>query len=286
MERQVGGYDIQAARRVQYDYERLLDMASAIHSERYCIKHVPAAARIQTRAGDIFMFASNGRPFSTPEHNKQYHPENLKALISAIPADAPERIPLLQGVSAAHPDRPISCPELRDLSGADTCIKGFSYTAPGRATRKTEDFCPNSRAGCSERILLEWSRYAIALQAMTGASTLVIPTMEFAPDDPNPRVTYATDFTGPTEQLVVPDPGVIIEPDSEIHLMSQILPCHTCTRVIVDSGVSQVYVRELSKYVENGAVYIDGDDVWSMDHLFMNGVEVICSSPNFPVFRA
>jgi hypothetical protein len=91
------------------DYENLLEIARYLHPEPFCIKHVPAAAVIESDLGLIYMFAVNGRPTSTPAHIEQYMPGNLARLIQQIPDDAPERIPLLTGVGMADPDNPLSC---------------------------------------------------------------------------------------------------------------------------------------------------------------------------------
>jgi hypothetical protein len=175
------------------DYENLLEIARYLHPEPFCIKHVPAAAVIESDLGLIYMFAVNGRPTSTPAHIEQYMPGNLARLIQQIPDDAPERIPLLTGVGMADPDNPLSCMDIRDLSGSPTCIKGFNYVIPA------------------------------------------VPTV--------PILWY------------------------------------------VDSGVQEVCFREMSKYVTEGNVIIDDQDIWSLQYMLDNGVMVVSNSTNTPVIR-
>lgn len=267
------------------DYENLIEIANYLHPEPFCIKHVPAAAVIESDLGLIFMFAVNGVPSSTPAHIDQYMPGNLAHLIQKIPDEAPERIPLLSAVGMVDPGNPLSCMDIRDLSGSPTCIKGFNYSIPGRATRKTEDFCPNSRAGCTERILIEWARYALALQEATGETTLLIPEMTFSPDSPNPLVRFSRDMSLGNFETAVLTEQRAARANARMRLISQIMPCHTCARAIVDSGVQEVCFREMSKYVTEGNVIIDDQDIWSLQYMLNNGVLVVSNSTNTPVIR-
>jgi hypothetical protein len=269
-----------------YDYEALLEMAKTLHPEAYCIKHVPAAAVIESQRGVIFMFAINGKPTSTRAHLGEYQPDNLIRMAGKIPNDAPEREPLLIALEQARGESAISCPDLRTLSGSDVCLKGFTFGVPGRATRSSKESCPNSRAGCTERILLEWSRYALSLQEATNEGVLIIPDISFSLDNPNPVITYSTCIDGSANwtQASVNDPSTVQDP-YRMRMMSQILPCCTCSKAIVDSGVDEVSFRELSQHTSDGAVLIDDEDVWAMEHMLDNGVQLICGSSNVPLLR-
>lgn len=269
-----------------YDYETLLEMAQTLHPEAYCIKHVPAAAVLETSRGIIFMFAINGKPTSTRSHLQEYQPDNLLRMARNIPKDAPERTPLLIALEAAE-SGPISCPDLRARSGSDMCLKGFNFKAPGRATRSSQESCPNSRAGCTERILLEWSRYALALQEATQEPLLIIPDINFSLDSPNPTVTYTNRINGSRQwqQASVFDPGIPGQDSYRMRMMSQILPCHTCSSAIVDAHVEEVSFRELSQHTGGGTVLIDDEDIWAMAHMLDSGVQLICGSTNVPVVR-
>lgn len=273
--------------RSDLDYEMLLELARTLHPEAHCIKHVPAAAVLETPRGTIFMFSINGRPQSTPAHAREYMPANLARLANNIPAHAPERIPLISAIEQAPADRPLSCFELRDLAQTDYCLKGFQFGQSVRATRLTADFCPNSRAGCTERILLNWAPYAVALQERTGFDTLVIPDMTFLPNDPTALVHFAPDIGVPFTECEIPPPPGGIPPDVTIRMMSQILPCTTCATEMVRAGVAEVCIRELSQYVvpETGVVLVDDDDLWSVDHFTHHGVALVCNSPHMPVLR-
>lgn len=270
-----------------YDYEALLAMAQSLHPEAYCIKHVPAAAVIESDQGIIFMFAINGKPTSTRAHLDEYQPDNLLRMAGNIPPEAPERMPLLIALQQASDEGPISCPDLRARSGSDTCLKGFNYGTHGRATRSSKDSCPNSRAGCTERILLEWSRYALALQQATQEPILIIPDIAFSLDSPNPVVTYATSIDGSSRwtRASVFEPAAPVRDECRMRMMSQILPCSTCSSSIVEAGVEEVSFRELSQHTGDGAVLIDNEDVWAMTHMLDNGVQLICGSSNIPVLR-
>jgi hypothetical protein len=120
------------------DYENLLEIARYLHPEPFCIKHVPAAAVIESDLGLIYMFAVNGRPTSTPAHIEQYMPGNLARLIQQIPDDAPERIPLLTGVGMADPDNPLSCRTSAICPAVQRALKDLTMLF--RQSRQSQSF--------------------------------------------------------------------------------------------------------------------------------------------------
>lgn len=55
-----------------------------------------------------------------------------------------------------------NCLQIAKHSGTAWCLKGFSYNNEAvRAKRPSDQFCPNSRAGCSERNLLYWLPFVL-----------------------------------------------------------------------------------------------------------------------------
>jgi hypothetical protein len=177
-----------------------LKAAMAAHPESLCVKYVYASVVLQEGSRQIDLLGRNGMIYGTPVHLATYSPESLLRIAQSITNDDKARElfvqvlkPLAEGNGSTIP---LTCALLRELSKSEMCLKGFNWSIRDvRSSRSSSGFCPNSQAGCTERmLLLHWLPYAVSLfdEFPEQFDHLVVHEMHFYDKDKPPviRASY------------------------------------------------------------------------------------------------
>lgn len=264
-----------------------LELARYYHPDQLCVKQVHGAMRVQTVWGEVVMVARNGMPLATPLHVAEFLPSGLLAIAKQIKEkqDREALVRVLRGRAQSECHEPMSCLELHHKSGYGRCLKGFDWDdSAKRATRRDSSiYCPNSRAGCTERVLFWWLPYALALRKKyTGEGGLLVTNVEVFNSSQSPTITYCLSKIERVE-CIEPNPELLRDV-SEVLLATQTTPCTTCSKVLAwwHSNYSNqqlvVATASLSSYPINEVEVmhlVDTMDVGAIRQLMSNGVPLV-----------
>ena len=266
-----------------------LETANLLHPERVCVKKVPAALQLETERGVISLYAINGVPDSTPRHLEEYRVGSLAELAKYIPSEMPNA-DLAERLSTLNPNRRANCINLAKELGTERCLKDFPINATStngdghKSSLPSEKFCPSSRAGCSERILLHWAQYAVRLQEqLTIFGNLMIQKVVFAPSSDDVYISYSNDegvnWKGYTTKVIHDNDGHLPREVKQSMLMTEFIPCFACAKAIVKAGVQRVDAAHYSRHTTpSREEVIDRGDLHALHLLQRGGVNVLSAN--------
>lgn len=269
------------------EVDAILSLAKQHHPEHLCHKDVYGGSRLDMGGfGTILMVDRNGLPQATPHHLREYNIHSFEERINSISEKAKngkqakvELKKTLSGLKKSHVIVSSCAPFMK----SGTCFKLFNPRTH-RFDDTGGDNCPNQRAGCAERILLDWEKHAISLfqklwETQENRQDLLITNMIFPHDGGDPSVTYFN-RNGDLHTTFVhlfPD-ELLLKPEKRTIYVST-LPCPDCTEGICklhQDVPTEVHIKRLSRHGKKGNV-VDSDDLQGLITLAGNGIKVYVS---------